>query len=273
MASPRLSIVIPTYNRRDLLPAAVDSARAWLDAIGEGEIVIVDDGSSDGTGAMLADLYRGELASGRIAFHERACNGGAAAAKNSGAAIAKGDWIVWLDSDDLLVAEALPAVLDALDLAGPAPVVFFRCVDLATGALVGEPLAETRTLPLDRYVAGWKWGECLPIVRPDAARRFPYVEELPGYEAVSYYRMTRAIADPIVTPIVARRYRTEGADRVSAAGRRARGIRNRKFALIMMREFRHDLPRRIRARYLLTYVRSRMDAWIAGTSRLLTPAR
>lgn len=274
MAPPRLSFVIPTYNRRDLLAAAVDSALVWLDRIGGdgGEIVLVDDGSTDGTQQMVATRYAGELASGRLVFHQRARNGGAAAAKNSGAALARGDWIVFLDSDDEVIPDAVGEVVATL-AATDAPIVFFRCIDLASGELIGAPLAEARIVPLESHAGTWRYGECLPAVRPEASRRHPYIEDMPGYEAISYFRMVRELGPILLTPIVARRYRTEGADRVTNASRLKRSVRNRKYASIMMREFRRELPLRVRGRYLLTYMRARFDYVVARGSALLRPAR
>jgi glycosyltransferase involved in cell wall biosynthesis len=273
VAPLRLSIVIPTYNRRELLPAAVDSALAWLDRIGDGEIVVVDDGSTDGTGQMLAARYRGEIARGRIACHRRGRNGGVAAARNSGAALARGEWLVCLDSDDVLIEDSAPAVAEALDRAGAAPILFFRCVDMASGALIGAPLAAPLTMDLAEHLHRWRWAECLAIVRAGAARSFPFVEELRGYEAVAHYRINRALGPIIVDPTIARRYRREGADRVSAAGPLSRGIRKRIYVRLMLREFRRELSARLRARLLLTYVRSRLDYWSGSLARLLGPAR
>ena len=273
MAPPRLSIVIPTYNRRDLLPAALDSALAWLDRLGEGEIVVVDDASTDGTDRMLAERYCAELARGRIAFHRRESNGGAGAAKNSGAALARGEWVVCLDSDDELIESALPAVVGALDRAGTAPIVFFRCVDMRSGALIGAPLDAPLTMNLAQHLHRWRWAECLPVIRADATRAFPYVDELHGYEAVTHYRINRALGSIIVNPTIARRYRREGDDRVSAAGPLSRGIRKRIYVRLMLGEFGRELSARLRARLLVTYVHSRLDYWSGSLARLLRPAR
>jgi len=268
---PSLSFVIPTYNRRALLPAAVDSALTWLDAIGAGEIVIVDDGSTDGTGAMLAERYAERMAGGQIRFHVRERNGGVAAAKNTGAGLVKGDWIVFLDSDDEVIPGAVGAVVAALDGAGDAPVVFFRCVDLESGALIGKPLDAPVRLDLDRY-ARWAWGECLPAMRPAPARQFPFVTDLPGFEGVSYFRTIPEYGPLLITPIVARRYRTEGDDRVSAPGRRLRAMRVRKYVATVLGEFGGQLSLRVRARLLASYFKARLEYWVAGGTNLFRAA-
>jgi glycosyltransferase involved in cell wall biosynthesis len=90
--SPTFSVVIPTYNRLDSLKRAVNSV--WLQTYGGYEIIVVDDGSSDGTTDHIASL------NGRVkALHQR--NSGPAAARNLGVAHATGEYVAFLDSDDL----------------------------------------------------------------------------------------------------------------------------------------------------------------------------
>lgn len=112
MSIPDLvSTVIPTYNRRGELPRAIDSALAqsWPDQ----EILVVDDGSTDGTAQMLADRYGNRV---RCIIKP---NGGVSSARNLGMREAKGEFIALLDSDD----EWLPGKLEkqvALLRANPA---------------------------------------------------------------------------------------------------------------------------------------------------------
>src|SRR5258708_5666161 len=88
----RYSVVIPTYNRCRMLSEAVASVLRQADpAI---EIVVVDDGSSDGTADMLARDYPQV----RAIFQ---ANQGPAAARNRGIAASTGEWIAFLDSDDI----------------------------------------------------------------------------------------------------------------------------------------------------------------------------
>lgn len=101
MSVPGLvSTVIPTYNRREELPRAIDSALAQ--SYGNQEILVVDDGSTDGTAQMLAERY-----GDRVRCICRA-NGGVSRARNQGMREARGEFIALLDSDD----EWLPAKLE-----------------------------------------------------------------------------------------------------------------------------------------------------------------
>jgi glycosyltransferase involved in cell wall biosynthesis len=93
--SDLVSIVIPTYNRAHCLGRAVDSALQQSHA--ESEIIVVDDGSTDGTGDFVLDTYRAD----RRVRYVRQENKGVAAARNRGLAETRGDFVAFLDSDDL----------------------------------------------------------------------------------------------------------------------------------------------------------------------------
>lgn len=86
------SVVIPTHNRLALLRQALASVRSQR--FGNYEIIVVDDGSTDGTAEALA----GELDGLRFVIQP---NRGPSAARNLGAKVARGDYLAFLDSDDL----------------------------------------------------------------------------------------------------------------------------------------------------------------------------
>lgn len=85
-----LSVVIPTYNRAGLVPGAIESV---LSQAGAAQVIVVDDGSSDDTPAVLAEF------GGRIQV-VRKRNGGISAARNTGIRAAARPRIAFLDDDD-----------------------------------------------------------------------------------------------------------------------------------------------------------------------------
>ncbi len=104
---PRVSVVIPVHDRREATLAAIDSIAAQ--AFGDHEVIVVDDGSTDGT----ADAVRAERPGVRVLRLPE--NRGPAAARNAGTAVALGDLVLLLDPGDALVPEALARHVAALD--------------------------------------------------------------------------------------------------------------------------------------------------------------
>jgi glycosyltransferase involved in cell wall biosynthesis len=111
MSNPKVSVVIPTYNRAATVPRAIESVLAQT--VTDLEVIVVDDGSSDDTGKVL-----GEMFSDRIRYYPQA-NQGASVARNKGVEEARGEWIAFLDSDDLWEKEKLEWQLKALEQFGP----------------------------------------------------------------------------------------------------------------------------------------------------------
>lgn len=90
---PPVSVVITTYNRIRMVGKAIESALRQYYG-GEVEVIVVDDGSSDGTGEMIKEMY-----DGRVRYSYK-LNGGMNSASQLGIELAKGDVIALLDSDD-----------------------------------------------------------------------------------------------------------------------------------------------------------------------------
>ncbi|MCU7843092.1 MAG: glycosyltransferase family 2 protein [Candidatus Thiodiazotropha sp. (ex Monitilora ramsayi)] len=102
----QLSVVIPTYNRIGTLPRALDSVLAQT--LPADEIIVVDDGSTDGTKEMMKTEYP----QCRLLTQS---NSGVSSARNLGIANANGDWIALLDSDDAWHPEKLAQQMSALN--------------------------------------------------------------------------------------------------------------------------------------------------------------
>lgn len=98
-----LSVVVPVYNVEAYLPACLDSLLDQDLAEGEYEIVCVDDGSADRSGE-IAEEYAGRCPQVRVIHRE---NGGLSAARNTGIRAASGEYVYFIDSDDLLQRRCL----------------------------------------------------------------------------------------------------------------------------------------------------------------------
>ena len=105
-----ISVVIPLYNSKRTISACVDSVlnQTKVDLITE--ILVVDDGSTDGSGDLVRTRYAGES---RVRVIRKE-NGGVSTARNRGIQEAKGEWIALLDSDDRWLPEKIEKQWDAL---------------------------------------------------------------------------------------------------------------------------------------------------------------
>jgi glycosyltransferase involved in cell wall biosynthesis len=113
--TPKVSICIPTYNRKDYLKETIESvfAQTYKDY----EVVIVDDGSTDGTAEMLNNI---DLPI-RCYWQE---NSGDAAARNKLIKLAQGEFITFIDSDDLLMHDAVERMMNVMEAEGGEVIVY-----------------------------------------------------------------------------------------------------------------------------------------------------
>jgi glycosyltransferase involved in cell wall biosynthesis len=105
---PIVSVIIPTYDRADVLPRAIDSA---LDqTLSDVEVVVVDDASSDDTESVVTSYD-----DPRVTYLAHATNRGGSAARNTGIEAATGDYIALLDSDDEWAPTKLERQVETLE--------------------------------------------------------------------------------------------------------------------------------------------------------------
>ncbi len=104
-APAKISVVIPCFNAENYIAAAIRSALAqdWPDL----EIVVVDDGSSDRSAEVVLDTFPGITLVQQV-------NQGVAVARNNGIAHTQGDWVAFLDADDIWLPGKLQAQCEVL---------------------------------------------------------------------------------------------------------------------------------------------------------------
>ena len=108
MQNPLISVIVPVYNIMEYLPRCVQSIRSQT--YERLEIILVDDGSTDGTGALCDRLA--ERDSRIKVFHKE--NGGSSSARNLGLEKAGGEYIGFVDSDDYIDATMYEALLESI---------------------------------------------------------------------------------------------------------------------------------------------------------------
>lgn len=108
---PKVSVIVPTYNRAELVCQTIDSVLAQT--FSDLEVIVVDDESSDGTVQVLKETY-----GDRIRCFSQA-NQGVSVARNRGIEEARGEWIAFVDHDDLWEKEKLEWQFKALERFSP----------------------------------------------------------------------------------------------------------------------------------------------------------
>jgi glycosyltransferase involved in cell wall biosynthesis len=210
---PLVSIVVPTYNRAQLVPRAIDSVLRqdyprW-------ELIVVDDGSTDGTDEVLA-RYRDERI--RVVRHPR--NRGATAAKNTGLGEIRGEWFTILDSDDELVEDALSALVAEIERDPTLAAITCNCRDSVTGELTGRGLERSQILDYETMIRVCD-GEHFGITKTSLLGEERFKEDM-LFEGEFWFRIGRG-ARRLYLHRALRIYHSEGQDRVSRSGIERKG--------------------------------------------------
>ena len=102
---PLVSVIIPTFNRMRQVQAALRSV--LTQTYRKFEVIVVDDGSTDGTGEALEEIISADDDGGKRIRYFFQSNQGQSAARNKGTEEARGEWVAYLDSDDVWLPEKL----------------------------------------------------------------------------------------------------------------------------------------------------------------------
>lgn len=121
---PRFSVVIPTYNVGAMIGETIDSLakQTYRDF----EVVLVDDGSTDNTVDIARAGLQNRGLTGGIVHRPSQARKGASSCRNIGMAVARGDWIAFLDGDDLFRVEKLARMHEAITVFGDVVQAFYH---------------------------------------------------------------------------------------------------------------------------------------------------
>jgi glycosyltransferase involved in cell wall biosynthesis len=138
VATPLFSVIMPVYNRAPYVREAVESVlaqtfRSW-------ELIIIDDGSTDDSAAIVSGLIRGDPRAALI----RQANAGPSAARNAGLARARGPWIAYLDSDDVWTSNTLESYFRYMAGHPPARFLYGASRRLNLDGTISERAVKTR---------------------------------------------------------------------------------------------------------------------------------
>ncbi|SVA19537.1 uncharacterized protein METZ01_LOCUS72391, partial [marine metagenome] len=142
-----ISVIVPTYNRVHQLPRALDSI--LCQSCSPKEIIVVDDGSTDETSALMTSEYP------EIVFIQQQ-NTGVSSARNVGIKRASGDWIAFLDSDDEWLPEKLEIQMKALYENPGEKICHTNEIWIRNGKRVNPKKKHEK-------FGGWIFQKCLPL--------------------------------------------------------------------------------------------------------------
>ena len=142
-----ISVIVPTYNRVHQLPRALDSI--LCQSCSPKEIIVVDDGSTDETSALMTSEYP------EIVFIQQQ-NTGVSSARNVGIKRASGDWIAFLDSDDEWLPEKLEIQMKALYENPGKKICHTNEIWIRNGKRVNPKKKHEK-------FGGWIFQKCLPL--------------------------------------------------------------------------------------------------------------
>jgi glycosyltransferase involved in cell wall biosynthesis len=210
----KISIVTPTYNRKNIIKESIDSSLSLIENNYADELIIIDDASTDGTSEFLQNAYKNEIKTGIMILKILKDNIGVTGAKNKGAELSSGEWIVFMDSDDYFL-ENIGSLFHTEILSNKDyDLLFFRCIDNNTKKLIG-PKKEAYALNFLELMNNGTPGECLPAIKRDAILKNPYPTDLRGCESLSYYDMLNNSSKAFVSDLIVRGYDASGDDRLS----------------------------------------------------------
>ena len=201
----RVSVIIPTYNRQAYVLQTLESV--FAQSFEDYEIIVVNDGSPDQTAQVLAPLAQ----AGRIRYIEQPNAGQAAAGRNRGLAQARGEFIAFLDDDDLWPPDKLQWQVAFLD-ANPDTALVAGAVQLvdAQGQLVGQQRTPSSPVTFESLFSGCPFfspGQTL-IRNSDLREVGDFDERLWGTEDYDlWFRLARC-GRIMVLPRLALLYRT-----------------------------------------------------------------
>ena len=240
----KVSVIIPTYNRAELVRHAIDSI--LLQTAPPLEIIVVNDGSTDGTSEVL------QTYEGRIIYLEQS-NGGKSAALNNALQHVTGEYVWIFDDDDIALPDAIARHLDVLEQNPDVDFSyspFYHCFSGSDGSLVPTRSTALPELSHEPLVAALLDRCC--ITQPGSIVRKTCYDKLGGFDerlvrSQDYQMLLRLAVDCRGFPVSQPTFlcRTHSGDRGSAADRFGHQDKAKKWAeydQLFTSEYYYSLP-------------------------------
>lgn len=204
----KISVVIPTYNRRNVVMNAVNSVLNQNPSGLDYEIVVSDDGSSDNT----AELFKKKDKRIRYFFNKK--NSGVNVARNLGIKETKGDYVLFLDSDDVLTPDCFANLEQKKNQLSF--VNLFGTSEIKTGRKMFH-IAEERIFTYKEWLEEkYIGGEFLSVVKKDVFKKDLFDEERFCFERFFWNRVIKKYG-AFASPTIMRLYSFDEDNRITKA--------------------------------------------------------
>ena len=174
------------------------------------ELIIVDDGSNDNTEEVVK-FYKKDYPS-KIFYFKFQKNKGVNIARNFGASKARGEWLIFQDSDDRFTDTAL-TILYELTRRVEAPIIWTACITQSGKRMTNQPefegYADFRNILCEKIK-----GEYLPTVRREVFLKFVFPEDIKGGEGLLWYKITKNYGKIYISNEITRIYNDTLEDRL-----------------------------------------------------------
>ena len=157
MKKPKFSIIIPIFNAKKYIGRCIRSVLSQ--SYKEFELILVDDGSTDGSGAICLDYCKSDE---RVKFFSQD-NQGAGVARNLGLQKAKGEFICFVDADDYVVSTMLETLEKNIDLSTDVLLFGYYRDSERCSEKIGIPQADSQTLKIwltNDKILNFLWNKC-----------------------------------------------------------------------------------------------------------------
>jgi glycosyltransferase involved in cell wall biosynthesis len=202
-----VSVITPTYNRKELLSRAIKSL--LKQTYTNFESIVVDDASSDNTKEVVKSFT-----DERINYIRLPKNKGALGAKNEGIKKARGEIITFLDNDDEFLPDALEKIVDAFNSLKEAKTIFFDCIN-ENGKITGKWKVKNIFVTFPEHLCRKIYGEFLPALRREVFENEMFNEEMRTNPKEFYLRVSKRYEKIYHVPEVCRIYHQEAPHRIT----------------------------------------------------------
>lgn len=206
VSKPKISIIMPTYNRKQIIDLAIDSV--LCQNYDDCEIIVIDDKSSDNTIEHISDKYGNKVRT--LSLKE---NSGANIARNRGVDISKGEWLLFLDSDDTLRESSLDYLSKLIEKV-ESNMIFSACVDSNGNVTSNNPEFEGY-LTYQEFICKKINGEYIALIKKDSFVKCYFDETTRRAPSIGFARMAKLTGNVYFSKFIARNYNTEIEDSIT----------------------------------------------------------